>query len=188
MPRGDSVKRSLSRKHKKFVSCLLPLEVQPVLPPGLRSRAQPRAGSGSLRSLTRARSISDRGEPWAAPQPGGLSPWTPQPSPGDLGRTGHLQSAAELLHRAPAGGHRVAQQEQRDAPLLNQPPQHRILSLWGPATERKGARSVSPASPSPRTTPLRPFSLLSNSLLKGISQVAKSKKKTFSGASRHLLI
>ena len=130
--------RSLSWKHKKFVSCLFPLEVQPVLPPGLRSRAQPRAGSGSLRSLTRARSISDRGEPWAAPQPGGLSPWTPQPSPGALGTAGHLQSAAELLHRAPAGGHRVAQQKHRDAPLLNQPPQHRILSLWRSEERRVG--------------------------------------------------
>lgn len=116
----------------------------------------PRQVAGSSRSLTRARSISDRCEPSAAPQPGGLSQWPPQPSPGAVGRTGHLQPAAELLHRAPAGGHRIAQQEHRDAPLLNQPPQHRILSISGPATEWKGARSVSSESPSPRTTP-RPF-------------------------------
>lgn len=162
----------------KVVSCLSPAEVLPSPPAGFEDRAQLRAGSGSRRSITRARSIHDRGGPSAAPQPGDLSPWPPQPSPGALGRIGHLQSAAELLHRAPAGGHRIAQQEHRDAPLLNQPPQHRILSLRGPATGRKGARSVSLGPPSPRTTPLPPFSLLSESVFnfKGISQVAKKKK------------
>lgn len=120
----------------------------------MRTRSQPRAGSRLSPLFSRARSISDRYEPSAAPQPGGLSHCPSQPSPGALRRTGHLQPAAELLHRAPAGGHRVAQQEHRDAPLLNQPPQHRILWLSGPATEWKGARSVSPESPSPWTTTL----------------------------------
>lgn len=47
------------------------------------------------------------------------------------GKTGYLQPAAESLHRAPTGGHGVAEQEYQDAPLLNQPPQHRAARwLW----------------------------------------------------------
>lgn len=113
----------------------------------------------------------------AAPQPGGLPLWPPKPAPGALGRAGHLQPAAELLHRAPAGGHRVAQQEHRDAPLPNQPPQHRILSLPEPATEWKGGRCQSGISVTPHGTAPPLACSQTASAIKGISQVAKKKKK-----------
>lgn len=99
-----------------------------------------------------------------------------------MGRTGHLQPAAELLHRSPAGGHRIAQQEHRDAPLLNQPPQHRILSISGPATEWKGARNVSSESPSPRTTP-RPLLAcfqIASSTSRASPKLQRKKKKKLS--------
>lgn len=139
--------------HMKSFSALFP-GGSSSSPAGVENRAQPRLPAGSRISLfsNSARSISGHGEPWAAPLPGGLSHCPPQPAPGAPERTGHLQPAAQLLHRAPAGGHRVAQQKHRDAPLLYQPPQHRFLSLSGPATERKATQSVSPESPSPLTT------------------------------------
>lgn len=111
------------------------------------------------------------------------SAWPPLalvfPTPRPRGKTGYLQPAAKPLHRAPAGRHGVAEQEYQDAPLLNQPPQHRAARwLWGPArVEPEGQSWLSISSshcPAPSFgTPWLPKSHFN---VEGISQVTGKKK------------
>lgn len=118
------------------------------------SSAIPGLGSGTLlflRSRSRAPLIALTRSPVYPAPPGGL--------PTIAGPWGHLQPAAEFLHRAPTGGHGVAQQEHQDAPLGHQPPQHRLLflALGGEVCRRdhRGVFSMSTGAGAPHSAPHR---------------------------------
>lgn len=119
----------------------------------------------------------------------------PHPSPQEEDR--YLQPAAKPLHRTPAGGHGVAEQEYQDTPLLNQPPQHRAARwLWGPARVEPEGQSRLSISSSHCPTPSfgTPWLPNSHSKVEGISQVRrkkenkKKKAKKCLRAPEHLLV